>query len=52
MADCAKAHNVPIRIGVNGGSLSPKVREQYGTNSSEALVASAMENEKLLEDVG
>ncbi len=52
LADCAKAHNVPIRIGVNGGSLSPFVKEKFGENSAEALVASAMENVKLLEDAG
>lgn len=52
LADCAKKHNVPIRIGVNGGSLSPEVRKKFGDNSAEALVASAMENVKLLEDVG
>lgn len=50
VADCAKAHGVPIRIGVNGGSLSPMVREKYGENSAEALVASAMENVELLEE--
>lgn len=52
LADCAKKHNVPIRIGVNGGSLSPEVRKKFGDNSAEALVASAMENVKLLENVG
>ncbi len=49
VVDCAKAHNVPIRIGVNGGSLSPYVREKFGENSAEALVASAMENVEILE---
>ncbi len=52
LADCARLHGVPIRIGVNGGSLSPNVRKKYGANSAEALVASAMENVKLLEDAG
>ena len=52
LADCAKQHNVPIRIGVNGGSLSPEVRKKFGETSAEALVESAMENVKLLEDVG
>lgn len=46
---CAKAHGVPIRIGVNGGSLSPEVRRRFGENSAMALVASAMENIRLLE---
>lgn len=52
LADCAKAHDVPIRIGVNGGSLSPFIRQKFGETSAEALVASAMENVKLLEDAG
>ena len=52
LADCCKRHNVPIRIGVNGGSLSQKVKDKFGETSPEALVESAMENVKLLEDVG
>ncbi len=52
LADCVKAHHIPVRIGVNGGSLSPKIKEQFGENSAEALVASAMENVKMLEDEG
>ncbi len=52
LVDCVKAHNIPIRIGVNGGSLSPKVKEKYGETSPEALVASAIENIRLLEQEG
>jgi len=52
VADCAKSHGIPIRIGVNGGSLSPYIREKFGTSSARALVESAIENIKLLEDVG
>lgn len=52
LADCAKSYNVPIRIGVNGGSLSTEVRKRFGENSAEALVESAMENVIILEDVG
>ena len=47
---CVKEHNIPVRIGVNGGSLSPKVRERFGENSPEALVASAIENIQIFED--
>lgn len=50
LVDCVKAHHVPVRIGVNGGSLSPEVRQRFGENSPEALVASAMENVRLLEE--
>ena len=52
LVDCVKMHRIPIRIGVNGGSLSPKIREKYGENSPEALVASAMENVRILENQG
>lgn len=52
LVDCVKMHRIPIRIGVNGGSLSPKIRKKYGENSPEALVASAMENVRILENQG
>ena len=52
LVDCAKAHGVPIRIGVNGGSLSMEVRRRVGEGSATALVASAMENIRLLEAEG
>ncbi len=52
LADCCKQHNVPIRIGVNGGSLSAEVKKRFGETSAEALVESAMENVKILENVG
>lgn len=49
---CIKEHNIPVRIGVNGGSLSPAVRARFGETSAEALVASAMENIHIFEDRG
>lgn len=52
LVDCVKMHRIPIRIGVNGGSLSPKIRKKYGENSPEALAASAMENVRILENQG
>lgn len=45
---CQK-HNVPIRIGVNGGSLEKAVLEKYGSPTPEALVESAMYHVRLLE---
>lgn len=45
----AKAHNVPIRIGVNAGSLDKKILAKYGGVTSEALVESAMQHVKILE---
>ena len=51
LVDCAKSHSVPIRIGVNGGSLRADIRERYGV-TAEGLVESAMEHVRLLERFG
>ena len=45
----AKAHSVPIRIGVNAGSLDKKLLEKYGKVTAEALVESAMQHVRILE---
>ncbi len=45
----AKKNNVPIRIGVNAGSLDKKLLEKYGKVTAEALVESALEHIKILE---
>ena len=42
VVDCAKDKNIPIRIGVNGGSLEKDLQEKYGEPTPEALVESAM----------
>ena len=47
----AKRHGVPIRVGVNGGSLEKSAKEAYGFGA-KALAASALENVKLLEKFG
>ncbi|MBP5319701.1 MAG: flavodoxin-dependent (E)-4-hydroxy-3-methylbut-2-enyl-diphosphate synthase [Kiritimatiellae bacterium] len=44
-----KRNNVPIRIGVNGGSLEKEVLAKYGSATPEALVESAMRHVALLE---
>lgn len=46
----AKDNNCAIRIGVNGGSLEKKILEKYGEPNPEALVESAMNNIKILEN--
>jgi (E)-4-hydroxy-3-methylbut-2-enyl-diphosphate synthase len=46
----AKARGVPIRIGVNAGSLEKELLEQYGSPTPEALVESAMREASILED--
>ena len=45
----AKRHNIPIRIGVNAGSLDKKLLTKYGGVTAEALVESAMEHVRILE---
>jgi (E)-4-hydroxy-3-methylbut-2-enyl-diphosphate synthase len=46
----AKERKVPIRVGVNAGSLEKKILKKYGAPSAEALVESAMNHIRLLED--
>ena len=49
--DVAKKYQVPIRVGVNSGSLEKEILEKYGTVTSEALVESALNNAKLIENM-
>lgn len=52
VVDAAKAHKIPIRVGVNSGSLEKKIRERYhGHVTAEGLVKSALNNIKMLEDL-
>jgi (E)-4-hydroxy-3-methylbut-2-enyl-diphosphate synthase len=46
----AKARGVPIRIGVNAGSLEKPLLERFGRPSAEALVESALDEVRILED--
>ena len=48
----ALSAKIPIRIGVNGGSLDKDLLEKYGDATPEALVESALKELKYLEDVG
>ena len=45
---CASHHNIPIRIGVNAGSLEKKLQKKYGEPNSDALVESAMNHVNIL----
>jgi len=47
----AALHHVPIRIGVNSGSVEKDILSSFGGPTPEALVASALKNIKLLEDL-
>ena len=48
VAETCKRLGIPIRIGVNGGSISKKLLEIHGGVTSQAMVDSAMENIRLL----
>ena len=49
VVDVCKERKIPIRIGVNGGSLDKKLLDKYGHPTAEALVESAFEHIALLE---
>ena len=49
VANACKNHGVPIRIGVNGGSLEKHVLAKYGGPTADALVESALQHVSLLE---
>ena len=51
VADACKAHGVPIRVGVNSGSVELDLLEKYGGVTPEAMAESAMRGVKYLEDV-
>ena len=50
VVDVCKEKNIPIRIGVNGGSLEKELLEKYGHPTAEALVESALSHVRLLEE--
>ena len=52
VVDICKDKKIPIRIGVNGGSLDKRLLEKYGHPTAEALVESAFEHLALLEKYG
>jgi len=51
VADCAKAHHVPIRIGVNAGSLEKEIVARDGGATAKGLVDSALSHAAMLEKV-
>lgn len=52
VVDAAKAHQVPIRVGVNSGSLEKPLVERYGGVTAEGLVESAMDKVHMIEKMG
>lgn len=51
VAKAAKEKGIPIRIGVNSGSLQKNILDKYGRVCADALVESALEHVRILEDV-
>ncbi|MGI5971535.1 MAG: flavodoxin-dependent (E)-4-hydroxy-3-methylbut-2-enyl-diphosphate synthase [Oscillospiraceae bacterium] len=52
VADACRVRNIPVRVGVNGGSLEPELLARYGGPTAEALCESAINNARLLQDFG
>jgi (E)-4-hydroxy-3-methylbut-2-enyl-diphosphate synthase len=49
VVECARDNNIPIRIGVNGGSLEKDIQERYTEPTPEALLESAMRHVDILD---
>lgn len=52
LASCAKAHGIPIRIGVNSGSVEKEILARYGGPTAQGMVESALNHARMLEKVG
>ena len=52
VVDAAKERRIPIRVGVNSGSLEKHLIEKYGGVTAQGLADSALENLKVIEDLG
>lgn len=50
VAACAKEHGIPIRVGVNSGSLEKHIVEKYGHVTAEGIVESALDKVRMLEE--
>ncbi len=52
VVDVAKERDIPIRVGVNSGSLEKEIVKKYGRVTAEGLVESALDKVKIIEDLG
>ncbi len=52
VVDRAKEYNIPIRVGVNSGSLEKDLIEKYGRVTAEGIVESALDKVRIIEDMG
>ena len=52
VADCLKRHRVPVRIGVNSGSIEKDILQKYGGVTPEGMVESGLNHARMLERAG
>lgn len=52
VVDCAKEREIPIRVGVNSGSLEKEILEKYGGVTAEGIVESALDKVSIIEELG
>ena len=52
LADCLKQHRIPVRIGVNSGSIEKDLLNKYGGVTPEAMVESGLNHARMLERAG
>ncbi len=52
VVECAKERGIPIRVGVNSGSLEKELLEKYGGVTAEGLTESALKEAAVIEDMG
>lgn len=52
VVDAAKERNIPIRVGVNSGSLEKDIVEKYGKVTAQGLVESALDKVRMIEEMG
>ena len=52
LADCVKAHHIPVRIGVNSGSVEKDILAKYGGPTPQGMVESALSHARMLEACG
>ena len=52
VVNCAKERNIPIRVGVNSGSLEKELVEKYHGVTADGLVESALDKVRIIEELG
>ena len=52
LADCLKLHRIPVRIGVNSGSIEKEILKKYGGVTPQGMVESGLNHARMLERAG